>query len=92
MKNSKLAYVTNIELLPEERLANAAIMQAVLDYKGAISILKKRPVDDKALREKADCERFFKSKLFCIFCDLDGETLMYRIQDEVGYDERSTQG
>lgn len=88
MKNSKLAYVTNIELLPEKRLANAAIMQAVLDYRCALITVRKHPEDNNAKRMVFECERFFRSKAFGIYCDLDGEALMYKIQDEV--DERST--
>ena len=89
MKSSKLAYVTNIELLPEKRLANAAIMQAVLDYRYALVAVKKHPEDNNTKRMVFECERFFRSKAFGIYCDLDGEALMYKIQDEV--DERSTQ-
>lgn len=86
MKNSKLAYVTSIELLPEKRLANAAVMQAVLDYRYALVTVMKHPENDAAKRMVFECERFFRSKAFGIYCDLDGEMLMYKIQDEV--DER----
>ena len=59
------------------------------DYRYALVAVKKHPEDDNAKRMVFECERFFRSKAFGIYCDLDGEALMYKIQDEV--DERSTQ-
>ena len=59
-----------------QRLAMAILKQAVLDYRKAVRTLKYSPRDQKALSEKDNLERFFRSQWFSILCDLDGEELM----------------
>lgn len=88
IKRSYIASATSTKLLPEERLANATIMQAISDYKSALIKIAKCPRDYTALKYKLDCERFFRSKLFCIYCDLDGEVLIRRIQNEIRHSKK----
>lgn len=70
------------DLCPEERLANAVVMQAVIDYRSALKALRKRTRAEESQRTKYDCERFFKSREFTKLCALDGEALMLHVQRE----------
>lgn len=68
-----------------ERLAIAIIKQAANDYRSALRGLKKNPHYDGAQHMKRDCERFFRSQFFDTLTTLDGEWLMDRLREEVGY-------
>lgn len=70
-------------LYPEERLANAIVLQAVTDYRSALSALKQRSHVENSMRTKYECERFFESHAFSILSNLDGESLMFLVQDEI---------
>lgn len=68
-------------------LANAIIVQAVVDYETALRKLKKdkgnKDVSHAILqlrRQKADCIRFFRSGWFKTLTALDGETIMHRVE------------
>lgn len=67
------------ELYPEERLANAVILQAVEDYRAAIRRLKKYPKDEIAAGRKISIEEFFVSREFCIYSEADGKSLIGQI-------------
>lgn len=67
---------------PYEKLANAVVLTAVKDYRDARKKLSKGRKNDAALQMKAECERFFKSDLFSIYTDIDGEMLLAKLEQE----------
>ncbi len=67
-----------------EKLANAIILQAVKDYRGALKILKKRPENISAKSTKDEVERFFRSGWYQVLTEVDGEMLIRRLQEEAG--------
>lgn len=60
-----------------DELRNAVVYQAVKDYRRA-----KNRKDLHSRRMKVDCEWFFRSSHFNLFCDLDGEELLHRLEKE----------
>ena len=66
-----------------ENLANAIILQAVKDYRGALKSLQRNPTYWKAQGIKAECERFFYSEWFQTLTSLDGRLLVRKLQQEV---------
>ena len=68
---------------PWEALGNAVVLQAVKDYRQAYKRLKRHPNDHIAERDVKEIEGFFMSQHFNLFTELDGESLMYRLQDEM---------
>lgn len=68
---------------PYQELANAVIIQAVKDYRGALRQLKRNPRYKEAINMKKECETFFQSEWFQILTALDGTTLMRKLQEEV---------
>ena len=64
-------------------LANAIILQAVKDYRGALKILKKRPRSETAKISKQEVERFFRSDWYLQLTSLDPEMLMQKLKEEV---------
>lgn len=65
-----------------ENLANAIILQAVKDYRKALSGCKVDKRDSKSVI--AECETFFRSKWFQELTDVDGEYLITNIRKEYG--------
>ena len=75
-----------------ENLANAIIELAAKDYKSDIAYLQKnKGKDDYAVRQrkadKKEIERFFRSGWFEILTDLDGEYLLNRMQEMMGWED-----
>ena len=68
-------------------LANAIVMQAVKDWRAAVKILKKRPRYEKALKMKAECERFFRSRWFANLTDVDGNLILRKLKQEENIDD-----
>lgn len=66
-----------------EALANAIIVQAVMDYKAVFSLLQKNPEDRMAQAEAKRIKRFFHSRWFRTLTTLDAEYLIRQIEDEV---------
>ena len=66
-----------------EALANAIVVQAVLDYKGVYGILLKHPEDRMAQAEAKRIKRFFHSRWFRMLTSLDAEYLIRMVEDEV---------
>ena len=64
-------------------LANAIILQAVKDYRGALKKLKKRPRSETAKISKQEVERFFRSDWYLQLTSLDPEMLMQKLNEEV---------
>ena len=67
-----------------EKLANAIILQAVKDYRGALRILKKHPESISAKSTRDEVERFFRSGWYQVLTEVDGEMLIRRLQEEAG--------
>lgn len=67
-----------------EKLANAIILQAVKDYRGALKILKKRPESISAKSTRDEVKRFFRSGWYQVLTEVDGEMLIRRLLEEVG--------
>ena len=68
---------------PYERLANAIILQAVADHRGALKKIKAHPKDRKAIDEALEIERFFRSDWYSQLTSVDGEYLIKRLQEEI---------
>lgn len=68
---------------PYERLANAIIEQAAVDYRKALKRLKRFPDDRYALGEKSSIERFFHSTWFGTLTTVDGDVLIQGISARV---------
>ena len=67
---------------PEQMLANAIIIQAADDYRTSLRRLKLNRMNLEYLRMKEECERFFLSQWFEQLTNVDGKTIMMRIQKE----------
>ena len=65
-----------------ENLANAIILQAVRDYRTALKCLKLNPNNRKALSDKEEIERFFRSKWYSTLTSVDGEVLIRSLSEE----------
>lgn len=68
-----------------EELRFQIIRQACDDYIEALKYLRNRSLGHRyieMLRQKEDCERFFRSEYFSILCDLDGFYLMKFLRGE----------
>ena len=72
---------------PYERLANAIVLQAVADYRGALKKIKAHPKNREAISEALEIEKFFRSGWYSILTDVDGEYLIRRLQDEIRQSE-----
>lgn len=66
-----------------EKLANAIIMQAVKDWRGAVSKLRKNPNNRDAQGTRNETERFFLSGWFGKLTKLDGEVLLQKLEEEL---------
>ena len=69
-------------LAPEQRLANAIIVQAAEDYRTCIRNLKINPRHKESLAMLQDCEDFFRSDWYQMLTKLDGEMIMQKIREE----------
>lgn len=67
-----------------ERLANAVVEQAALDYQQALQKCSLNPWNESARKEKRELEQFFDSDWFAILTNLDPVALLERMQREVG--------
>nr|DAJ97233.1 MAG TPA: hypothetical protein [Caudoviricetes sp.] len=64
-------------------LANAIIVQAIVDYRNALVRLKVSPRDKKAEKQRIECESFFCSEWYRILTRLDCEILIQKLNREV---------
>lgn len=70
------------------RLANAIVLQAVLDYRKSLRGIKAdkyMSVEDM----KADCEKFFQSEWFSTLTKVNGRQLMRKLQEEYASESKS---
>lgn len=70
-------------ITPYENLANAIILQAVKDYRGALKKLEKRPNYEPAKIIKNEVERFFCSGWYRELTSIDGNILIKKLKSEV---------
>lgn len=68
---------------PFGNLTNAIILQAVKDYRKALSRCVKHPEKDSNHADKAKLELFFRSDWFGFLTDIDPETLIRKLREEV---------
>ena len=68
---------------PFEGLANAIIIQAVVDYRLALKQLRQNPDFQPAIRMRYEVERFFRSDWFSILTRVNGTELLVRLKTEV---------
>ncbi|MDD2979161.1 MAG: hypothetical protein PHN80_04240 [Hespellia sp.] len=66
-----------------ENLANAIILTAVKDYRGALQRLKRNPHSEGAKSSKNEVERFFHSGLFSVLTSVDADMLIRKLNAEV---------
>lgn len=69
-----------------EALANAIVKLAAEDYMRALKSLKRNPASRTARQEKEDNERFFRSGWYSTLTSVDGEYLIRRMKEAVGYE------
>ena len=67
---------------PYEDLAQAIILQAVKDYRDARRKMKRYPKDKEAKLMIRDCESFFRSGLFSVLTNIDGQMLLEKLKEE----------
>ena len=68
---------------PDESLANAIIVQAVKDYRGALQRLDRHPEKKDYKAEVNSLEHFFCSGWYQMLTDLDGTILMRKIREKL---------
>ncbi len=71
-----------------ENLANAIVIQAVKDYKQILKMCIQYPDDAEWQREKEELEQFFVSHWYSKLTEVDGEWLMRKIKEDIGYDSK----
>ena len=73
----------NAEMKHYEALANAIIVQAVVDYREVYKLLKKRPEDIMAQAEYNKIRRFFQSRWFRALTSVDADYLIRMVEKEI---------
>ena len=68
---------------PFENLTHAIILQAVKDYRKALSRCVKHPEKENYREDKVTLEQFFRSGWFSFLTDIDPETLIRKLCEEV---------
>lgn len=66
-----------------ENLANAIILQAVKDYRKALSRCSRHPEKENYREDKVTLEQFFRSGWFSFLTDIDPEMLIRKLGEEV---------
>lgn len=69
-----------------EALANAIVKLAAEDYMRTLKSLKRNPNSRTAKQEKEYNERFFRSGWYSTLTSVDGEYLIRRMKEAVGYE------
>ena len=69
-----------------KNLANAIVLQAVKDYRRVLGKLMEYPEEPKWEAQKEEIETFFKSNWCKTLTDLDCESLIEKIKEDVGYE------
>ena len=71
---------------PYENLANAIVKSAADDYMKALKVLKRNPGGRAAKQEAESIERFFRSDWYTVLTSVDGEFLIRKMKEAVGYE------
>lgn len=66
-----------------EALANAIIVQAVLDYRAVYRVLLKNPNDKACLAQAKHIKNFFHSRWFRLLTSVDAEYLIRQVEKEI---------
>ena len=66
-----------------ENLANAIILQAVEDYRGARHRVRMLPGQTESQKRIREVERFFRSDWFKALSKVDGKALLMKLKGEV---------
>lgn len=66
-----------------EELANAIVVQAVVDYRGATKRLAKHPFDKMQKHMQREVLRFFRSDWYSVLTSLNPEVLIAKLNKEV---------
>ena len=69
-----------------ENLANAIVLQAVKDYRKTLKLCMEHPNYDKFKDGREEIETFFRSDWYKNLTELDGEWLIEKIREDVGYE------
>ena len=64
-------------------LAEAIVVQAVKDYREARRRFCKNPADRQAGLKMRDTEHFFKSQWYEELINIDGKTLLKKLEEEI---------
>ena len=70
-------------MTPIEELANAVVLQAVEDYRGALRTLRKFPDKREAQKKKRSIEAFFYSHWCKVLTGVDMVTVSRTIRKEI---------
>ena len=68
---------------PFENLTKAIILQAVKDYRKALTRCSRHPERLNYREDKATIEQFFRSTWFSFLTDIDPEMLIRKLGEEV---------
>ncbi len=71
------------EISPEQRLANAIVVQAAKEYAGILYESKRNPEDKGLFYKKKSIERFFRSEWYRLLTDADADYLLNGIENMV---------
>ena len=77
------------EMSGYEIVAMKIIVQAVVDYRTALRALSKNNQDQLAKAKMAEIKCFFRSQWFKMLTDLNGESLIERVEKEWNRKERA---
>lgn len=69
-----------------EALANAVVQLAASDYMRALKALKRNPRNRAAKQEMEEDEQFFRSDWYAALTSVDGDYLIRRMKEKVGYE------
>lgn len=69
-------------MTPYQRLANAIVEQAAKDYRSALKALARDSDNAYIQDEVKSIERFFRSRLYGILTNVDGDYLIDKLREE----------
>ena len=75
--------VGNSDIKHYESLANAIIVQAVLDYRAVYRVLQKNPHDRTCQAQAKQLKNFFHSRWFRTLTSVDAEYLIRQVEKEI---------
>lgn len=71
------------DLVPEMRLVSSIVLLSVYDWRKATKQLRKNPENIECIKMKKDAEIFFLSDWFSKLTELDGVSLLEKLQKEL---------